>query len=83
MSDATITSKGQVTIPVDIRRALDLGPSDKVTFTLMPDGTVQMRAKSRSLDDAAGVLRRRTGTAVPIELLGLGSGGTRRRVRPD
>lgn len=29
---STLTSKGQVTIPVEIRRLLGLKPSDKVTF---------------------------------------------------
>ena len=30
----TITKKGQVTIPVEIRRALGVGPHDKVAFVV-------------------------------------------------
>lgn len=58
MSDAAVTSKGQITIPVDIRRALRLRERDRVVFTSMPDGTVVMRAKTRSAADLAGVLPR-------------------------
>ena len=37
MTVATITSKGQVTIPVDIRRACGLEPGAKVDFVYQPN----------------------------------------------
>lgn len=37
---ATITSKGQVTIPKPVRDALGVGPGHAVEFTLRPDGQV-------------------------------------------
>jgi len=37
---ATVTSKGQVTIPVDVRRALDLGPGSRIVFHLEGDQVV-------------------------------------------
>lgn len=46
MSLATFTRKGSLTIPVDVRKALGLRPHDTVHFTVLPDGTVLMRAKS-------------------------------------
>jgi len=58
MSLATITSKGQTTIPKDIRDALNLQPKDKVQFTLLADGTVIMRAKCRSILDLKGTLHK-------------------------
>jgi antitoxin PrlF len=44
VSEATLTSKGQITIPADIRKLLSIRPQDRLTFTPMPDGTVVMRA---------------------------------------
>jgi AbrB family looped-hinge helix DNA binding protein len=64
-SDSALTSKGQTTIPKEIRERLNLKPGDRLTFTLMPDGTVQMRAKNKSVMDVAGLLRRRGGKAQP------------------
>ena len=56
MSLATMTSKGQTTIPRDIREALCLQPHDQIQFTLTSDGSVIMRAKKRSLKDMYGLL---------------------------
>jgi AbrB family looped-hinge helix DNA binding protein len=64
-ADSALTSKGQTTIPKEIRDRLNLKPGDRLTFTLMPDGTVQMRAKNKSVMDLAGTLRRRGGKALP------------------
>ncbi len=55
MSNATLTSKGQTTIPKDVRDALNLQAQDELNFTLMPDGTVIMRAKKRTLDQLKGI----------------------------
>ena len=56
---STLTSKGQTTIPKDIRDSLGLRSGDRIAFTLMPDGTVQMRVKNKSAMALAGSLRRR------------------------
>jgi AbrB family looped-hinge helix DNA binding protein len=68
-AESTLTSKGQTTIPKDIRDSLGLKSGDRITFTLMPDGTVQMRVKNRSALALAGSLRRRGQKRVPIEQL--------------
>jgi antitoxin PrlF len=34
MPTSTMTSKGQTTVPKEIREALDLGPGDKLTWEL-------------------------------------------------
>ena len=67
MSEATLTSKGQVTIPVHIRRTLGLNTHDKLTFTPMPDGTVVMRAKTKPLMDLKGMLKPTPVTHISIE----------------
>ena len=46
-NEATLTSKGQTTIPKEIRDSLSMKAGDRMTFTLMPDATVVMRVKSR------------------------------------
>lgn len=64
---ATLTSKGQTTIPKEIRDSLGMKPGDLITFTLMPDGTVVMRVKSKSIMKLAGVLYKKGRKPVPIE----------------
>jgi AbrB family looped-hinge helix DNA binding protein len=56
MSEAAVTSKGQITIPVGIRKSLGLEAGDRVVFTQLVDGTVVMRAKTRSVTTLAGRL---------------------------
>jgi antitoxin PrlF len=57
MSEATVTSKGQVTIPADIRKALGLTAGERVVFTQLDDGTTVMRTKKRSILDLKGMLK--------------------------
>jgi antitoxin PrlF len=59
LAESAVTSKGQITIPAEVRRAMGLQHQDRVVFTVMPDGTTVMRAKTRSLHTLAGVLKGR------------------------
>ena len=68
-NDATLTSKGQTTIPKEIRDSLGMKPGDRMTFTVMPDATVIMRVKSRSVTELAGVLQRKGRKPIPVEQL--------------
>ena len=68
-TDATLTSKGQTTIPKEIRESLGLQPGDRMTFTLMPDGTVVMRVKTKSVMELAGLLRKKGRKPVAVERL--------------
>lgn len=38
MMTATVTSKGQITIPAEIRFALKLGAGDRIAFEMAPTG---------------------------------------------
>jgi len=68
-TESTLTSKGQTTVPKAIRQSLRLKSGDRITFTLMPDGTVLMRVKNKSVMGLAGSLRRRGRKALPVEEL--------------
>jgi antitoxin PrlF len=65
-TDATLNRKGQTTIPKEIRDGLCMKPGDRMTFTLMPDGTVVMRVKSKSINDLAGMLYKKRRKSVPV-----------------
>lgn len=65
-TDATLTSKGQTTIPKEIRDSLGMKPGDRMTFTQMPDGTVLMRVKTKSIVELAGMLHKKGRKTVPI-----------------
>ena len=42
---------------------------DRMTFTLMPDGTVLLRVKNKSVMSLAGRLRRKGQKRLPVEAL--------------
>ena len=56
--ETKLTSKGRVTVPRQIRDRLGLKQGDKLTFTMLSDGTVVLRAKTRRLIEIAGSLTR-------------------------
>jgi AbrB family looped-hinge helix DNA binding protein len=43
----TITSKGWVTIPVEIRRHLGIEPDDKIVFLIDEQGTISLKVLRR------------------------------------
>lgn len=57
---ATITSKGQVTIPVAVRKHLGIGTNSKVAFVIEPEGEVKVTSPKyptiESIRGAAGSL---------------------------
>jgi antitoxin PrlF len=55
---ATITTKGQVTIPAEIRKALGLKPSDKVAF-VFDQGEVKIEPSSSTLRHGFGAIKAR------------------------
>lgn len=68
-ADSTLTSKGQTTIPKDIRDSLGMKSGDRMTFTMLPDGTVLMRVKNKSVMSLAGRLRKKGHKPIPVEQL--------------
>ncbi len=54
MSTATLTTKGQITIPVDVRRALNVEAGDRVEFVQMEPGRFEVVAATRSVRELKG-----------------------------
>lgn len=48
--DATVTSKGQVTIPKQIREKLGIDEGTEVEFILEDDGSVKVRPKTPAME---------------------------------
>ena len=58
MLESTITSKGQITIPVDLREALGIKVGDKIRFTRKGDDILIQRKKKYTLEDLMNVVPR-------------------------
>lgn len=50
---STLTSKGQITLPVQLRRRWDLKPGDRLDFALETDGRVVLRKWIRHANPGA------------------------------
>jgi antitoxin PrlF len=56
MASAVVTSKGQITIPVEIRKALKIKPGTRIVFYETSPGSYGMIAKTGSIRDLEGIL---------------------------
>lgn len=56
MSTATITSKGQVTLPKPVRERLGVKPGDRVEFVEMENGVFQLVAATRDIHSLKGMV---------------------------
>ena len=56
MSTATMTSKGQITIPIKVRKALGLKPGVRIDFYEVEDGEYAFRPKTGSIMEMRGCL---------------------------
>ncbi len=57
MVTATITSKGQITIPKAVRDSLHLHSGDKVAFILRDGGETLFKPVTKSVDQVFGAMR--------------------------
>ena len=67
MAVATLTSKGQTTIPKQIRELLGLVPGDKLDFVVESDGRVVLRPATLDVRELRGMLRKKSRKAVSLE----------------
>ncbi len=56
MSTATVTSKGQITIPVEIRTKLDLQTGDRVDFVIDESGRVSFLPVTKNIVSLKGII---------------------------
>lgn len=86
MSTATLTSKGQITIPADVRRQLNVQTGDRIEFVQIEPGRFEIVAATRSVRELKGMFGKPART-VSIEEMNLtiaergASAGLRPRVR--
>ena len=67
MPTATLTSKGQITLPKDVRQQLRVHTGDTVEFLIGADGEIRVRAGSVDVSALRGLLHRPGRRAVSIE----------------
>ena len=60
MARSTLTSKGQITLPKEIREHLQLESGDRVNFEIR-DGTVIVEAETTDIRTLRGIVQRRGG----------------------
>lgn len=55
MTTATVTSKGQITIPVEVRQALQVDAGDRVDFVQIEPGQFLFMVANRSVTELKGM----------------------------
>jgi antitoxin PrlF len=68
MAKATVTSKGQITIPVAVREKLGLASGDRVEFVEVGPGEFALKAATEDVRSLKGMVRR-PGRAVSISAM--------------
>ncbi|MCX7144088.1 MAG: AbrB/MazE/SpoVT family DNA-binding domain-containing protein [Proteobacteria bacterium] len=55
---ATVTDKGQVTVPKEIRDQVGIAPGSRLDFEVQDDGTLRVRVLTRGADNLFGLVHR-------------------------
>lgn len=53
-----MTSKGQITIPSEVRNRLGLKTGDRLDFIVEPDGRIMLAPRRARFEDLRGIFRR-------------------------
>jgi AbrB family looped-hinge helix DNA binding protein len=62
LATATVTSKGQIPLPVDVRRSLGVGTGDRVEFAEVAPGRYEVVAATRPVTALKGMFGKRRKT---------------------
>lgn len=68
MTAATLTSKGQITIPAEVRQALQVDTGDRVEFVQVEPGRFEIIAANRAVTELKGLFGKHR-KAVSIEAM--------------
>lgn len=68
MATAVVTSKGQITIPKEVRERLNIDSGDRVEFVELDDGVFTMIAATRDVTELKGLIPK-PAKAVGIEAM--------------
>ncbi|OYU17024.1 MAG: AbrB family transcriptional regulator [Rhodobacteraceae bacterium PARR1] len=66
MQESTVTSKGQTTLPKDVRAALHLHPGDRVRYMILDGGEVRL-VRSRPVAELQGLLQDKAKPVVSLD----------------
>lgn len=69
MATATLTSKGQITLPKAIRERLRVDNGDQVDFVVNERGDIVVRAVSLDIGELKGLLKRRRRHGLSVETM--------------
>ncbi len=67
MTESTITAKGQTTVPAQVREKMGVAAGTRLVWHVLPDGSVFVRAKSKSILELAGSLKAPKGKHVSVK----------------
>jgi antitoxin PrlF len=67
LATATMTSKGQITVPKPVRAALGIDSGDRIEFVEVAKGQFAIVAATRSVQELKGLFRGKRGKPVSVE----------------
>jgi len=67
MPSAKVTSKGQITIPQEIRERMGVSEGDRVEFVYLDDGGFALKPATRSIKELKGIIPLRRRRPVTLE----------------
>jgi antitoxin PrlF len=67
VATAKVTSKGQITLPVQVRVQLGISPGDKVEFVRLGTGQFLIKPSTRSIKELKGIFKGRRHKPVSVE----------------
>jgi antitoxin PrlF len=67
MPRSTLTTKGQITLPKQIREKLDLNYGDPIDFVIQPNGDVLLKPAKFDIRKLQGILKSRKKRPITVQ----------------